>query len=299
MIAQVGSLPVPRAEKIPLGEDAVLPEVKPSDEIPKLIHQIYRAGAVPSALVDHVEHVRRINPGWQHTLYNEENIVDFISQHYGADILHSYESINPGYGSARADFFRYLLMYYHGGVYLDIKSSMTSPLDELIKPDDRFILSQWRNGPGEVHEGYGLWKDLAYVPGGDFQQWHIIASPGHPFLRRVIENVLAKLTKYDVKKHGVGQIGVNRVTGEIAYTEAIFPMLGADLPGIRRVANESDIGLQYSVITGLAHVGLFASNYRTRTDPIVLQPGIRGVAARAYCLGYYSVRKRLKKLLRR
>ena len=35
-----------------------------------------------------------------------------------------------------ADVFRYLAVYREGGVYLDVKSTVTCPLDEVLSPDD-------------------------------------------------------------------------------------------------------------------------------------------------------------------
>ena len=38
-------------------------------------------------------------------------------------------------------FFRYLLMYEIGGVYLDIKSTANKKLDDVLEENDAFILS--------------------------------------------------------------------------------------------------------------------------------------------------------------
>ncbi len=38
----------------------------------------------------------------------------------------------PRYGVVLADIFRYLVIYNEGGVYLDIKSTVNRPLDEII-----------------------------------------------------------------------------------------------------------------------------------------------------------------------
>ena len=48
---------------------------------------------------------------------------NYIRREYGESILSCYLRIDPVYGAARADLFRYLLLYRTGGVYLDIKSA--------------------------------------------------------------------------------------------------------------------------------------------------------------------------------
>ena len=45
-------------------------------------------------------------------------IETLIRERLGSEIYGFYQRINPIYGAARADFFRYLLMYAQGGIYL-------------------------------------------------------------------------------------------------------------------------------------------------------------------------------------
>lgn len=52
----------------------------------------------------------------------------------------------------------------------------------------------------------------------------MIAAPGHPFLRAVIERVVSNVDNYSPWRFGVGSIGVLRVTGPVAYTLAIAPL---------------------------------------------------------------------------
>lgn len=69
-------------------------------------------------------------------------------------------------------------MYKVGGVYLDIKSNTDKPFDTIIRPDDTYILCHWKS---KEHSHY-----LKY-PNCEFQQWHIISQPKHPFLKEVIQ----------------------------------------------------------------------------------------------------------------
>ena len=71
-------------------------------------------------------------------------------------------------------------MYIQGGVYLDVKSITTEPLENTLLDTDEFILTHW--------EGKDFAKELNYEF-GEFQNWHIICKPGHPFLKNIIEIV--------------------------------------------------------------------------------------------------------------
>jgi hypothetical protein len=231
---------------------------------------------LPPELHENAENIKRMNPGWTYAIHDDADIRKFITDIYGLEILGYFDRIDSRYGAARADLFRYLLMYKYGGVYMDIKSTCTQPLDQVLKPNDRFVLSQWRNKPGEVHAGWGT-KGLDHIAGGEYQQWHIIAAPGHPFLKSVIEAVLSNIDQYRPWAHGTGGPGVLRLTGPIAYTLAINPLL--PVSEYRLVANETDLGFQYSIFKPASHKTLFKAHYSNLTESIVKLKGSGKLAA--------------------
>lgn len=267
--------------------EELLPVVDAGSRIPKIIHQTYPGTSLPGPLRENVANLASANPGWDHRLYDDRAIEQFISAYYPAEILAAYLRIRPEYGAARADFFRYLAVYRTGGVYLDIKSCFTRPIDEIVRGDEGFILSQWRNQPGEVHQGFGLHPALAEIPGGEFQQWHVIAAPGHPFLRAVILSLLSNIDRYTPWAFGVGRNGVFRLTGPIAYTLAIHPLLGR-FPA-RIAGNESELSLEYSIAGDYVHKDAFARHYSQYDTTILSLPPL------AHGLGLlYTQAKRLK-----
>lgn len=232
--------------------------------IPRLIHQTFPL-PLPREFAAVSDELRRSNPGWAYAAYTDEDQRDFIRDTFGADILQAYLRISPNYSAARADLFRYLCMYHHGGCYLDIKSTCSLPLGAIVRPDDAFVLCQWDHGPGQNHEGWGLWPELSHVPGGEFQQWHIIAAPGHPFLEAVILSTLRHIVVYDARLHGTGKRGTMRVTGPILYTRAIHPLLE---PGNHRFLDPIDPGLAYSAVEG--HAEKLGTRYAERTTPLIV-----------------------------
>ena len=182
--------------------------------IPRIIHQtVASKESLHPAYADNIAALRGRNPGWQHRLYDDSEIEEFIAANYDAAVLASYRRLNPAYGAARADFFRYLKLYREGGVYLDIKSTCTRPFDEILRPDDAYLLSHWRD------PRWGRYPELG--PLGEYQQWHIVAEPGHPFLAAVIKRVQDNIASYTPARHGAGRVPLFRLTGPIAYTQAI------------------------------------------------------------------------------
>lgn len=244
-----------------------LPTFPLDGRIAKAIHQTMSRRDVGPILAAQRERLIALNPDCSYHFHDDDAAVAFIGERYGAEVLGLYHSIDPSYGPARADLFRYLLIYAEGGIYLDIKSYCDQPFFSVIAEQDAFILAQWDNGPTGSHPGFGLHPELAGVPGGEFQQWHVIAARGHPFLRHVIAKVLARIGAYRVWRSGVGRIGVLRTTGPIPYTLAIQAVI--DRHPHRRLANPADIGLQYSVANGYDHHKTVGVHYSQRTTPVV------------------------------
>lgn len=207
-------------------------------KIPRIIHQTYKTNELPVELSTNVEQLKRMNPTFEYRFYNDEDCVNFIKNNYPEEKLKLYLSINSNYGSARADYFRYLLMYKIGGVYLDIKSTTTIPLEDTLQYTDEYLLSHW---PGMD------WADELDYPLGEFQNWHIICKPEHPFLKKTIELVEENI-KNNTNK--IGKEAVLRTTGPIPYSKAILSLLNdyrplmVDSP-IREYQVSEEIGLSY------------------------------------------------------
>lgn len=233
--------------------------------IPRIVHQTYTTwDDVPAVMREHIQMFRQSNPEWQFRFYSNEHCIEFIRDMYGEQMQTLYLRINPAYGAARADFFRYLLMYAIGGVYLDIKSTIVPPIDSILQPDDEYLLSEW----SEYFPTYRLLA-AAGVPGGkEFQQWHIICGPQHPFLDAVINQVAANIRRPLV---GSGKLGVLYITGPIVYTFTIHPLLG-NHPHRRIVAN--DIGIKYNALSANGesqeHISLMDNHYSKQRSSVII-----------------------------
>jgi len=192
--------------------------------IPKIIHQAYfKKVGLPALVEKNINFLKGINPGWEYRLYDDNDMVDFIKSHYPKEILSLYNKINPAYGAAKADLFRYLVIYKLGGVYLDIKSNVFAPLDE-ITSGKQYILSHWPSPPANYSVVFPA-NIVKTIPKGEYQQWHVIAEPEHPFLKAVIEKVFDNIENYFVDTFGVGFHGTLRTTGPVPYTMAIHRII--------------------------------------------------------------------------
>ena len=232
--------------------------------IPKIIHQTFPARRdMPDVFVDNARKLQMMNPGWQYRLYEDADCARFIRNNYDEATVRLFQAIHPDYGAARADFFRYLLLYQLGGVYLDIKSGCSVPLDRILRKDDEFLLSHWRDPQDGYHPTFEVNAEL--------QQWHIMARAGHPFLAAVIARVSENIRHYDPLRHGVGKHAVLQVTGPIAYTRAILPLLQVHP---HRFFEAEAMGVTYSV-TPIRLDKIFRKHYSKQKRPLLRFAAVR------------------------
>ena len=262
--------------------DALLPSLTFVPGIPHSIYQTTKAkDKLPPAIEENIEKLKTTNPDWSYQLFDDHDIEHFILRYYGDPLLSYYNRIAPGYGAAKADFFRYLLIYQFGGVYLDIKSTATKPLSETVRKNDSYLLSYWNNLPGCGHEGYGHYSLIpGYIERGEIIRWYIAAAPGHPLLREVIKAMLRKMDRYNPYTDGVGWTGTVSTTGPVMYTKTCYDALqGApSIFPVRWLDIIEDAGFRYSVFDDKqgenpqspSHTKILPADYRKNSHPLLI-----------------------------
>ena len=93
--------------------------------IPKIIYQTFRTAELPLVTQWHISRLKKKNPEYQYEFYDDERIEHFIATAYNHEVLSLYQKIDIG--AAKADFFRYAILYKRGGIYLDIDSLAVAP----------------------------------------------------------------------------------------------------------------------------------------------------------------------------
>ena len=262
--------------------------------IPKIIHQTLPSkNSIDIRLIENIKNIKNTNNDWEHRLYDDLDIRNYIVKNYGSYYLSLFDKIRPEYGAAKADFFRYLVVYNEGGVYLDIKSTVTASLTDSLRIDDEYILSYWSNGVGEEFEGVGFWPQYG-VP-NELQQWHIMSIPKHPFLKKIIEQVIKNIINYNWLTFGVGTLGTILTTGPLVYTKIINSMI-KDNNLVFRVVTNKELNIKYSIFdTKLAeHRLIVGSDYSTQVAPLVKM----SIVSSLVCTAIFTTKLKLKKFER-
>jgi mannosyltransferase OCH1-like enzyme len=163
------------------------------------IYQTFKTANLPWHTRWHIYWLKQNNPEYRYEFFDDDRVSDFILSAFGTEVSNLYQRINIG--AAKADFFRYAVLYKNGGVYLDIDSRAKRKLNSFLLPTDAALISKENNGSN------------FYI------QWCLMYCPGHPFLERTILNVCNNiaLNKYPNDVH--------RTTGPSVYTQSILECL--------------------------------------------------------------------------
>ncbi|MBK0384504.1 glycosyl transferase [Pedobacter sp. SD-b] len=183
--------------------------------IPKVIYQTFKNKDLPFITRWHIKKFLKNNPEYNYEFYDDARIEEFFKDNFDEEWFKAYHKLNIG--AAKADFFRYAILYKKGGIYVDIDSGIKGKLKEFIKENDDAIISR------EGNEGL-------YV------QWALVFAAGHPFLEKALSIVKENIDK-NLYPHDV-----HRMTGPTAFTEAVnfciesdekisYRILGVDYEG--------------------------------------------------------------------
>lgn len=145
-------------------------------------------------LPEHIRHYLDLYKNWRSVIADDKYAHEFITKVYAnTSFLWAYEALNPALGAAKADLWRYAVLYAVGGVYIDADAGFVGNLDSLISPKDEIILSVGRHRLHRCYKStYHLDKSAESELYGNHViiQWMLISAPYDPFLSRTIINIV-------------------------------------------------------------------------------------------------------------
>ena len=162
--------------------------------IEKNIFQSWYTTVLHPRIQEKIDKLKENNSEYNYFLYTDEDMDRFVNENYPGEISECYNKLNIIV--AKVDFWRYLVLYKYGGVYLDMDSSIEVPLKDFIQDEDSAIITAERN-------------PNVYV------QWALIFSKGHPILKKTIEFVVDNI------KNNRYPNDIHRMTGPTVYSCAI------------------------------------------------------------------------------
>lgn len=170
--------------------------------IPKTLWQIgpYEYNELPSYIKMCTESWLDSNPLWTYRYMTNDDAYTFIKNNFNDRYAELY--LKAKIPMCQADFWRYLVLYKFGGVYVDLDMLSMSPIEEWFNVDAELSLFKSFKDPSD--------------PGVEtYDQWMIGASPESLAMLRVVEAVANEIELAED-----GRVSYNE-TGSKVFTQAI------------------------------------------------------------------------------
>ena len=109
----------------------------PNTKIPKKLFQTFKIKEFTPQFQYIVNTWKEKNPNYEYKLYDDNECEAFIKENFEHRIYNAYCRIIPG--AYKADLWRYCVLYFHGGVYVDIDTLCFSSIDNFLQDDTEFM----------------------------------------------------------------------------------------------------------------------------------------------------------------
>ncbi len=176
--------------------------------IPKIIHQTWKTREIPNEWKEFHQTWGEYNPDWQHIIWTDEDCLQFVYKHF-PEFLNTFTSYS--YNIQRADAFRYLVLYLHGGLYVDLDFECLRPVDDLVV-NRSFVI-------GKEPRIHAKWHGAKVLISNAF----MASVPGHPFLLEIIE------TMKKMNPRSTSHREVLETTGPLMVTNVLNNYSGKDI----------------------------------------------------------------------
>ena len=188
-------------------------------EFPKIVWQGWR-NADTSKFDNYRVKMIEDNKEWQFNLVTNEEQEKFLRETDDEIVQLAYKSfklLNPRNGAGRADVWRYAVLYYHGGMYLDIDSSCPdfNRLVSIANEHNANVLLTREGNPSKY-----IANRKATV------MWGFLSKPKHPLFKNVIKMVWDNMSfdqpreEIIARGHQMKEFTI-QFTGTIAFSRAV------------------------------------------------------------------------------
>lgn len=167
--------------------------------ITKIINHIWIQGysEMNTENKNNIRNIKRLNPNWITIVWDDQSIRSLLYNKY-PEILQFYDNtINlPGsinYLASKSDIARYVIMYEHGGCYMDVDVECIDGLDSIIKglPNKEDIFA--------CAEKYGRYSDAFFI-----------SNPNNHIVGHIVENIIKCRDKQELGNNMSNTIKFNK-----------------------------------------------------------------------------------------
>ncbi len=141
--------------------------------VPRIIHQTWKTKDVPEKLRAYQQTWLNMHPGWQHILWTDNDIEEFIQKEY--EWFYQTWRSYP-HQIQRVDAFRYFVLHKFGGIYADLDMQCLTSFEPLIRKTQGVLFGQ----ENQMH------KDGMMRVGNAI----MLSEPNHPFWPHVFQSLM-------------------------------------------------------------------------------------------------------------
>jgi len=147
------------------------------------IIQTWKDDNIPEIYKAYSDKIKMYNPEWNYMFFTDKDIIHFIlekmPEHYN-----SFEQFK--HKIQQLDYFRYLVIYYYGGVYLDLDINILDSLNDLYynNPEMCKFPVELTNITDTIITRQGFNNLIG--------NYAFYAPPKHPFIKNIINNIDAQ-----------------------------------------------------------------------------------------------------------
>lgn len=165
--------------------------------IPKIIWQTYKTEYkdLPNKALINSKKWKDLHPSYEYRYMSDSDIYDFVDKYYGKEMLRLIKSFKIPV--MMADLWRVLVIYEFGGIYADIDTYPTEPLENKIDFSKNMVI--------------GIENGLHY------SQWAFMAEPKSPIIKSIIDVIVERCKNIDYNKKEF----VHYHTANDAFSEGI------------------------------------------------------------------------------
>ena len=180
---------------------------KKSPAIPKLLWQTNYTKRVTLAVYFNYIWNRVLAPTFEYRLFSDEQCLTYVKQHFDGPIADAYAKLQVG--AAKADFWRVLVLWREGGVYLDVDAALCWPPELTFQEGQSELL---------IHQN------------GKITNFYMASAPKNRLMMEIAQQILANIQQNTIES-------VFDMTGP-TVVHAIGGREGAELDVARMVSRQ-------------------------------------------------------------
>lgn len=116
-------------------------------QLPKIIFQTYHdKDKIPEKIFDNIN---TYAPNYKHIILDDDDAITFLAEKFSVREINAFN--NYKMGCHKADLLRYCLLYAYGGIYLDIKTQLVKPLNEIFTHNYFYCI--FSTNPYSIYQG--------------------------------------------------------------------------------------------------------------------------------------------------